>query len=93
MTSTTPTRPRPPLSAVAAARLAVAIRAAAERARDTHHAHGTGDARDAHGDRGDVPGWVLVTLMTAGLVAGLWALADTALTQMFTDAMADVRAR
>ena len=81
MTGTTPTRPRPPLSAVAAARLAVAIRAAADR------------ARDAHDDRGDVPGWVLVTLMTAGLVAGLWALADTALTQMFTDAMADVRAR
>ncbi len=44
-------------------------------------------------DRGDVPGWVLVTLMTAGLVAALWALADTALTQMFTEAMADVRAR
>lgn len=49
--------------------------------------------RDAHDDRGDVPGWVLVTLMTAGLVAGLWALADTALTQMFTDAMASVQAR
>lgn len=78
MTSTTPTRPRPPLSASAAARLAAAVRAAADR---------------AHDDRGDVPGWVLVTLMTAGLVAGLWALADTALTQMFTDAMADVRAR
>ncbi len=43
-------------------------------------------------DRGDVPGWVLITLMTAGLVAALWALADTALTQMFTEAMADVRA-
>ena len=26
----------------------------------------------AEGDRGDVPGWVLVTLMTAGLVLGLW---------------------
>ncbi len=50
-------------------------------------------AREHLSDRGDVPGWVLVTLMTAGLVAALWALADTALTQMFTEAMADVRAR
>jgi hypothetical protein len=48
---------------------------------------------DARGDRGDVPGWVLVTLMTAGLVLGLWAVADTALTQMFTEAMNDVRNR
>lgn len=84
MTSTRPTRPNPPLSSVAAARLAAAIRAAGDRARE---------ARNAHDDRGDVPGWVLVTLMTAGLVAGLWALADTALTQMFTDAMASVQAR
>nr|NLD39991.1 hypothetical protein [Actinomycetales bacterium] len=26
-------------------------------------------------ERGDVPGWVMVTLMTAGLVAVIWALA------------------
>ena len=26
--------------------------------------------------RGDVPGWVLVTLMTAGLVTALWLVAD-----------------
>ena len=26
-------------------------------------------------DRGDVPGWVLITVMTAGLVSGLWVLA------------------
>ncbi len=44
-------------------------------------------------DRGDVPGWVLVTLMTAGLVLGLWAVADTALTDMFTQAMDSVRNR
>lgn len=44
-------------------------------------------------DRGDVPGWVLVTLMTAGLVLGLWALADTALTELFTEAMNDVGGR
>ena len=27
-------------------------------------------------ERGDVPGWVLITLMTAGLVAVLWTAAD-----------------
>ena len=31
-------------------------------------------------DRGDVPGWVLVTLMTAGLVIALWAVAGDRLT-------------
>ena len=25
-----------------------------------------------HRERGDVPGWVMITLMTAGLVAVLW---------------------
>jgi hypothetical protein len=38
-------------------------------------------------DRGDVPGWVLVTLMTAGLVIGLWAVAGDALNNVFTEAM------
>ena len=41
-------------------------------------------------ERGDVPGWVLVTLMTAGLVVALWAVAGPALTQVFTDAIAKV---
>ena len=39
------------------------------------------------GDRGDVPGWVLVTLMTAGLVIGLWSVAGDALENVFTEAM------
>jgi hypothetical protein len=38
-------------------------------------------------DRGDVPGWVLVTLMTAGLVLGLWAAAGPALENVFSEAM------
>ena len=38
-------------------------------------------------DRGDVPGWVLVTLMTAGLVLGLWAVAGDALEGVFSEAM------
>ena len=31
--------------------------------------------REFRGERGDVPGWVLVVLMTAGLVTGIWTLA------------------
>jgi len=38
-------------------------------------------------DRGDVPGWVLVTLMTAGLVVTLWAVAGPALTDVFQTAI------
>ena len=34
-------------------------------------------------ERGDVPGWVLVTLMTAGLVVLIWAVAGPALTALF----------
>lgn len=47
-------------------------------------------ARALASERGDVPGWVLVTLMTAGLVVALWAVAGPALTQVFTDAIAKV---
>jgi hypothetical protein len=38
-------------------------------------------------DRGDVPGWVLITLMTAGLVLALWAIAGPALTDVFSNAI------
>lgn len=41
-------------------------------------------------DRGDVPGWVLVTVMTAGLVAALWLLADSQLKSVLTDAITAV---
>ena len=41
--------------------------------------------------RGDVPGWVLITLMTAGLVLLLWALAGPALTGVFTTAISNVQ--
>jgi hypothetical protein len=40
-------------------------------------------------DRGDVPGWVLVTVMTAGLVAALWAVAGDMLTDAFSSAIQD----
>lgn len=39
---------------------------------------------------GDVPGWVLVTLMTAGLVVAIWALAGPALAQLFEQAISRV---
>ena len=42
---------------------------------------------DRGDDRGDVPGWVLVTLMTAGLVLTLWAVAGPRLEEVFNDAM------
>ena len=41
-------------------------------------------------ERGDVPGWVLITVMTAGLVTALWAVAGDALSQMLTDALRSV---
>ncbi len=41
-------------------------------------------------DRGDVPGWVLITVMTAGLVTALWAVAGDVLSQMLTDALRSV---
>lgn len=41
-------------------------------------------------DRGDVPGWVLITLMTAGLVVVIWALAGPALSGLFEQAISRV---
>jgi hypothetical protein len=38
-------------------------------------------------DRGDVPGWVLITLMTAGLVLIIWGVAGPALTDVFQQAI------
>ena len=41
-------------------------------------------------ERGDVPGWVLVTVMTAGLVAALWAVAGPELERMLRQALQSV---
>lgn len=38
-------------------------------------------------ERGDVPGWVLITLMTAGLVVLIWAYAGPALEGVFEQAL------
>jgi len=41
-------------------------------------------------DRGDVPGWVLVTVMTAGLVTAIWLIADDQLTGVLDRALTSV---
>ena len=41
-------------------------------------------------ERGDVPGWVLITMMTAGIVTALWALAGPMLNGLFTSAVSGV---
>ncbi|MFC9559907.1 hypothetical protein [Agromyces sp. NPDC056965] len=41
-------------------------------------------------ERGDVPGWVLITLMTAGLVIVIWGLAGPALSGVFDQAISRV---
>ena len=45
-----------------------------------------GDERE----RGDVPGWVLITLMTAGIVAIIWGFAEERLLQIVSDALESV---
>ena len=46
-----------------------------------------GNERD---ERGDVPGWVLITVMTAGLVMAIWGVAKGELTGMLRDALNSV---
>ena len=41
-------------------------------------------------ERGDVPGWVLVTVMTAGLVVALWSIADGQLKSVLQNAIQSV---
>jgi hypothetical protein len=42
-------------------------------------------------ERGDVPGWVLITVMTAGLVMVIWGVAEDQLRSMLTSALNSVR--
>ena len=44
----------------------------------------------ARDERGDVPGWVMITVMTAGLVAALTAVAGPQLRDMLTSALNSV---
>ena len=43
-----------------------------------------------HDERGDVPGWVMITVMSAGIVAVLSAVAGPQLLQMLTQALSAV---
>ena len=38
-------------------------------------------------ERGDVPGWVLIVLMTTGLVTGIWAIAKPNLTSILQNSL------
>jgi hypothetical protein len=46
--------------------------------------------RPARTERGDVPGWVLITVMTAGLVVAIWKLAGKQLADMLQSALDSV---
>ncbi len=50
------------------------------------------DRRVGRGDRerGDVPGWVLITIMTAGIVTVLWAFAAPTLQGILESALSAV---
>jgi hypothetical protein len=43
-----------------------------------------------HRERGDVPGWVLITLMTAGIVAIIWGFAEERLLAILAEALESV---
>ncbi len=42
---------------------------------------------DRDRERGDVPGWVLITLMTAGIVTVLWRFAGPRMLTILQDAL------
>ncbi len=47
-------------------------------------------ARDRRNERGDVPGWVMITVMTVAIVGAIWAVADEQLTEMLRTALGSV---
>ena len=51
------------------------------------------NAKNDKRERGDVPGWVLVLLMTAGLVTVMWAVAGPKLTALLSSALDSVSRR
>lgn len=50
-----------------------------------------GPGRPRRDERGDVPGWVLVTIMTAGLVVVIFGVAEDELKQMLRTALNSVK--
>ncbi len=43
-----------------------------------------------HDDRGDVPGWVLIVLMTSALVVAIWGVARDRLVAIVSTALSTV---
>jgi hypothetical protein len=41
-------------------------------------------------ERGDVPGWVMITVMTAGIVGVLWLVAEDQLKSLLSNALDSV---
>lgn len=48
-------------------------------------------SRPPRDDRGDVPGWVMITVMTAGLVAVIGTIAQDQLADLLRSALNSVR--
>jgi type VI protein secretion system component VasF len=55
------------------------------------HRHAVGHPSGRDGERGDVPGWVLITAMTVALVMLLWGVASEALREIITSFLDQVR--
>jgi len=47
-------------------------------------------SRTLSDERGDVPGWVLVVLMTTGLVTGIWTLAAPEIEQILRTSLSSM---
>jgi len=56
-----------------------------------HPSHSGGHLGGRRDDRGDVPGWVLVVVMTAGLCAALYGIAKDQLSTMLATALDQVK--
>jgi hypothetical protein len=52
--------------------------------------HRRNDASTNEMERGDVPGWVMITLMTAVIVVLIWGIASTQLTDLLNSAFGKV---
>jgi len=48
-------------------------------------------ARHERDERGDVPGWVMITVMTVGIVVAITAIAQPQLTEMLQSALNQVK--
>ena len=47
--------------------------------------------RRVRDERGDVPGWIMVTVMTAGMVMVIWGVAEGQLRSMLSAALSQVK--